>query len=430
MSNDENEYDVTCSWALGVLIYFMPQSEMSFGSWRENELDTFAKNAKGQFTLPKTFTPEVVELINKNNILYVVTALPWIFLSECIKYLLREEIDQKIRDEHGWTPLRYAVHHNNASATAELVDADPSIVNQIMKEDGINTFAVHIAASQGYCETLKVLMTHCPGCSELVDEKGKNILHVAVENKKTEVIELIYQDESYTSLVNEKDKDGNTPMHLLMVSDLEMMEVAIDYRRVAASSHVRDKRSLSIKVIPWDEKRTEEEFKLEENLLIVATLIATASFAAAFTVPGGFDGNEGSKQGMPILLRKTAFKVFMLANTGAFASSCSVLGSHIFLLVYRLKPNEVDEENRKSIHTRIAGMYYITGFALLNMIVAFITGVYVVLSPIRDLAIYLCVLPIWVPAYTIFFPTILGSPVDTLISLLWSFRRLVKEYKI
>ncbi|PWA82552.1 alpha-latroinsectotoxin-Lt1a [Artemisia annua] len=149
---------------------------------------------------------------------------------ECIKYLLREEIDQKIRDEHGWTPLRYAVHHNNASATAELVNADPSIVNEIMKEDGINTFAVHIAASRGYCETLKVLMSHCPGCSELVDGKGKNIFHVAVENKKTEVIELIYRDESYTSLVNEKDKDGNTPMHLLMASDLEMMEVAIDYR--------------------------------------------------------------------------------------------------------------------------------------------------------------------------------------------------------
>ncbi|PWA62610.1 protein serine/threonine phosphatase [Artemisia annua] len=52
-------------WALGVLIYFMPQSEMPFGSWRENELDTFAKIAKGQFTLSKTFSREVVELINK-----------------------------------------------------------------------------------------------------------------------------------------------------------------------------------------------------------------------------------------------------------------------------------------------------------------------------------------------------------------------------
>lgn len=73
MSNDENEYDVTCRWALGVLIYFMLQSEMPFGSWRENELDTFAKIAKGQFTLPETFSPEVVDLITK------VYLIPWSF---------------------------------------------------------------------------------------------------------------------------------------------------------------------------------------------------------------------------------------------------------------------------------------------------------------------------------------------------------------
>ncbi|XP_076935695.1 protein phosphatase 2C and cyclic nucleotide-binding/kinase domain-containing protein-like isoform X1 [Bidens hawaiensis] len=52
-------------WALGVLLYFMLQSEMPFGSWRQNELDTFAKIAKGQFTLPETFSPEVVDLITK-----------------------------------------------------------------------------------------------------------------------------------------------------------------------------------------------------------------------------------------------------------------------------------------------------------------------------------------------------------------------------
>ncbi|KAK9947785.1 hypothetical protein M0R45_003390 [Rubus argutus] len=52
-------------WALGVLIYFMLQGELPFGSWRESELDTFAKIAKGQLNLPQTFSPEVVDFITK-----------------------------------------------------------------------------------------------------------------------------------------------------------------------------------------------------------------------------------------------------------------------------------------------------------------------------------------------------------------------------
>lgn len=54
-----------CRWAVGVLIYFMLQGEMPFGSWRDSELDTFAKIAKGQLNLPSNFSHEAVELITQ-----------------------------------------------------------------------------------------------------------------------------------------------------------------------------------------------------------------------------------------------------------------------------------------------------------------------------------------------------------------------------
>ncbi|XP_064943010.1 protein phosphatase 2C and cyclic nucleotide-binding/kinase domain-containing protein-like [Musa acuminata AAA Group] len=43
----------------------MLQAEMPFGSWREGELETFAKIAKGHLTLPQSFSIEVVDLITK-----------------------------------------------------------------------------------------------------------------------------------------------------------------------------------------------------------------------------------------------------------------------------------------------------------------------------------------------------------------------------
>lgn len=64
-TNPINFLVCVCRWALGVLIYFMLRGEMPFGSWRESELDTFAKIAKGQLKFPQTFSPEVMDLIAK-----------------------------------------------------------------------------------------------------------------------------------------------------------------------------------------------------------------------------------------------------------------------------------------------------------------------------------------------------------------------------
>lgn len=59
-----------------------------------------------------------------------------------------------------------------------------------------------------------------------------------------------------------------------------------------------------------------------ESCMIVATLIATVVFAAAFTVPGGVKDDTGS----PNFLRKISFIIFSIADPiSLVTSSCSIL---------------------------------------------------------------------------------------------------------
>ncbi|KAI6681743.1 hypothetical protein NL676_035624 [Syzygium grande] len=60
---------------------------------------------------------------------------------------------------------------------------------------------------------------------------------------------------------------------------------------------------------------------------VVATLIITIAFAAAFTVPGGNDGNTG----IPIFLKKSSFMVFAVAD--ALALFSSVTATLVFLAI-------------------------------------------------------------------------------------------------
>lgn len=59
------------------------------------------------------------------------------------------------------------------------------------------------------------------------------------------------------------------------------------------------------------------------NTSLVAILIATITFAAAFTLPGGYSSDAGS-EGLPIMARKFAFQAFLVSDTLAMCCSLAV----------------------------------------------------------------------------------------------------------
>nr|GMD42666.1 protein ACCELERATED CELL DEATH 6-like [Ipomoea batatas]GME10781.1 protein ACCELERATED CELL DEATH 6-like [Ipomoea batatas] len=80
------------------------------------------------------------------------------------------------------------------------------------------------------------------------------------------------------------------------------------------------------------DKEIKRCLRISKTMTIVATLILTLSFAAGFTVPGGYDSNKG----YPILLRNKAFGNFVAANAIAFTSSVSAIFIYMIMVVVTL----------------------------------------------------------------------------------------------
>lgn len=101
--------------------------------------------------------------------------------------------------------------------------------------------------------------------------------------------------------------------------------------------------------------------------MIVATLIATVTFTAGFTMPGGFN-----TLGAPILIRTKAFQAFIITNTLAMVFSSSSVAFHLFM-GRRRKDNLID-------HQTVDLMLGYTSISMMCMAIAFVTGTYPVLQ--------------------------------------------------
>lgn len=112
-----------------------------------------------------------------------------------------------------------------------------------------------------------------------------------------------------------------------------------------------------------------EKGNMLEIHLLVAVLIATVTFAAAFTIPGGYQ-NDGKDEGMAVLTSKFAFKAFVVLDTLAFC--CAVAAVY---LQFGTAGGGWYER------ARFANVAMVLIFiAILAMILAFASGMYVVLA--------------------------------------------------
>lgn len=122
-----------------------------------------------------------------------------------------------------------------------------------------------------------------------------------------------------------------------------------------------------------------DEFKRGKGPhLLVATLIATVTFAACFTMPGGYINEMGPEQGQAILRRSSAFEAFLINNTIALMLSSFSVMAHLFAPLCK---------GKREITLLFWSQFYCIAFAMLAMVMAFSTAIFGVLRQSAALSI-------------------------------------------
>lgn len=317
-------------------------------------------------------------------------------------------------DEEGRTPLSYAALKGYLEGARYLLKKFPSSAYRCDKnKEGF--FPIHMAASGGHIKMIKELHS----TKHLRNRRGQSILHVACGSGKSEVVSFLLKMPELEGLINLKDEDGNTPLHLATLglhtrvvyiltwenkikpglknkdglTALDLVEIhntgsnitfesrvtwlALTYIDVPRSSHsTRQRYMLRIKQRQEEKQQYQnperskepDDKKLIDTPLIVATLVATVTFAAGFTLPGGYKQDE-PEIGMSVLPHKWAFQVFVISNTAAMYSSILTVMTLFWAYLGDLK----------TIWLCLRFALPLLAFALPMMSLAFMMGVYVVL---------------------------------------------------
>ncbi|KAL0855759.1 hypothetical protein Bca101_060912 [Brassica carinata] len=308
-------------------------------------------------------------------------------------------------DVIGWTPLHYSVWLGKIKITQLLLQQDSSAAYISDKE---GQCPLHLAASTGQTDAYRELVGRCPYVWELVDGKGRTSLHSAVISGQEGIIQCILDmPEISLHLLNESDVDGNTPLHLSVVYkchtilvlflrnkrvDKRVMnhnhltaaelfysqkqEVAMAYyalqryyKQPSQQQNIERKKQEKADV---EESNAKHEAAMYEVHLLVAVLVATVAFAAAFQLPGGY-----KPDGTPVLSGEVAFTCFLVFDTIAFVFSVAT----VYLLFYA---------SRDMFRARSAFLYMSTLLmlvSLISMASAFVSGMYLISSKSGELAI-------------------------------------------
>ncbi|KAK8277229.1 hypothetical protein V6Z11_D10G252800 [Gossypium hirsutum] len=274
------------------------------------------------------------------------------------------------------TPLHIAAEEGCIEFAMEMMNLKPSFSRKL-NHQGLSP--LHIAVRKGHKEMalrfleidkqlirlglLDTFLEASPDCIQDVTIENRTALHIAIQNNRLDVLQLLIRTlkrkDYYWEVVNWKDKDGSTALHIAATHDQpQMLKLLLDCKAdkhatnqvgwtalvIAQRHNNREniailqgsfipvvsnfKRKLEKHVVKYVTKASLLIFQNMDNisaddrnaLLVILGLLLTATYQATLSPPGGvWQGENTSKS-------KGSFDKWVLGK--------SVMNQSSFLLFY------------------------------------------------------------------------------------------------
>ncbi|CAK9188029.1 unnamed protein product [Ilex paraguariensis] len=142
--------------------------------------------------------------------------------------LVIEWSEEEIED-NGYTPMHVAASNGDLATLRTLIETNK---NECLRRDKHGGTPLHAAARRGMVEAMKVILEACPDAVKVLTVARNNCLHTAVLYNQVGavgfLVEWLKRNRDYAHLINGKDSDGKTPLHLAVsAKQIKILEVLL-----------------------------------------------------------------------------------------------------------------------------------------------------------------------------------------------------------
>ncbi|PWA46323.1 ankyrin repeat-containing domain, PGG domain protein [Artemisia annua] len=241
----------------------------------------------------------------------------------------KNEIDKVLRGAPDWKkPVFGKVDH--ALELQKLISEH--IVNMHVESQNIIKQDAKPASGKEDHDFVVELLCQYSDLMWKVNDNNQTIFHITIINRHEGIYNIIYEigsmKDSITSL---EDENGNNMLHLVAKiankNDLEWWQGLLSRcsENFFSSWNKDGLTPHELFTKEHEDLRAQSEAWMKETAnqcMVVAALIATIVFAAAFTIPGGYNQNNG----IPMFFENLAFMIFVVSDAiSLFSSSASTI---------------------------------------------------------------------------------------------------------